>query len=41
MADVVEQGTGYLTDDDRTAIARYIRSLPPVHTEKRKDSPTG
>jgi mono/diheme cytochrome c family protein len=38
MADVVEQGTAYLTDDDRTAIARYIRSLPPVRTEK-EDKP--
>ncbi|MGE5538958.1 MAG: c-type cytochrome [Gemmatimonas sp.] len=38
MADVVEQGTAYLTDDDRKAIARYLKSLPPVHREApRKD----
>jgi mono/diheme cytochrome c family protein len=37
MADVVEQGTAYLTDDDRTAIARYIRSLPPVRTARAKN----
>jgi mono/diheme cytochrome c family protein len=34
MADVVK-GTGALTKADRYAIAVYIKSLPPIHTEPR------
>lgn len=30
MAEVIEHNTGKLTDDDRTAIARYLKSLKPV-----------
>jgi mono/diheme cytochrome c family protein len=30
MADVIEHTTGKLTPEDRTAIAAYLRSLPPV-----------
>jgi mono/diheme cytochrome c family protein len=30
MADVVENGTSHLTDDDRMAIAVYLKSLPPI-----------
>ncbi len=33
MAQVVK-GTGALTKADRHAIAVYIKSLPPIHTEK-------
>jgi len=29
MASVIEQGTGHLSAQDRRAIARYLRSLPP------------
>jgi mono/diheme cytochrome c family protein len=35
MAEVVK-GTGALTDADRHAIAVYIKSLPPIHTERAK-----
>ncbi|MDB5407242.1 MAG: hypothetical protein JWL84_2154 [Rhodospirillales bacterium] len=34
MAEVVK-GTAQLTDDDRTAIATYLKSLPPVSTPKK------
>ena len=34
MAQVVK-GTGALTKADRHAIAVYIKSLPPIHTEKQ------
>jgi len=40
MAQVVK-GTGALTDADRRAIAVYVKSLPPVHTEKRPKKPGG
>lgn len=30
MADVVDNGTSHLTDEDRMAIAHYLKSLPPV-----------
>jgi mono/diheme cytochrome c family protein len=30
MADVVENGTSHLSDDDRMAIAIYLKSLPPI-----------
>jgi mono/diheme cytochrome c family protein len=30
MAEVIEHNTGKLTDEDRTAIARYLKSLKPV-----------
>ena len=29
MSDVVEHSLQYLSDDDITAIARYLKSLPP------------
>ena len=35
MADVVK-GTSTLSDADRHAIALYVKSLPPIHTEKAK-----
>ena len=37
MADVVK-GTGALSDADRRAIAVYVKSLPPIHTEKKPAS---
>ncbi len=37
MADVVK-GTAALSDEDRRAIAVYIKSLPAIHTEKRPES---
>ena len=37
MADVVK-GTAVLSDEDRHAIAVYIKSLPPIHTEKKPES---
>jgi mono/diheme cytochrome c family protein len=30
MSDVIEHGTRYLTDEDRAAIAHYIKSVPPI-----------
>jgi len=30
MAEVIEHNTGKLTDEDLTAIARYLKSLKPV-----------
>jgi mono/diheme cytochrome c family protein len=30
MAEVIDDGTGHLTEDDRRAIAAYILSLPPI-----------
>ena len=36
MADVVEHGTSYLTDEDRAAIARYLKSVPPIRRVLRK-----
>jgi mono/diheme cytochrome c family protein len=38
MAQVVK-GTGELTPADRRAIAVYIKSLPPIHGEKRQKVP--
>lgn len=35
MADVVEHGTSYLSDDDRAAIARYLKSVPPIRRTLR------
>jgi mono/diheme cytochrome c family protein len=37
MAEVVK-GTAALSDEDRHAIAVYIKSLPPIHTEKKPES---
>jgi mono/diheme cytochrome c family protein len=37
MADVVK-GTAALSDEDRHAIAVYIKSLPPIRTEKKPES---
>jgi mono/diheme cytochrome c family protein len=37
MADVVK-GTAALSDDDRHAIAVYIKSLPAIHTVKKPES---
>lgn len=37
MADVVENGTSYLTDDDRMAIAVYLKSLPPIKGVSRPE----
>ena len=34
MAQVVK-GTNALSEADRHAIAVYVKSLPPIHTEKR------
>lgn len=33
MADVIREGTGFLLDEDRVAIARYIYSLEPIEHE--------
>jgi len=33
MAEVVEHGTQHLTDDDLTAVARYLKSLPARQQE--------
>lgn len=30
MVDVVDDGTAHLTDQDRAAIAQYLKSLPPI-----------
>jgi mono/diheme cytochrome c family protein len=30
MTDVVDLGTSYLTDEDRAAIAHYLKSVPPI-----------
>jgi mono/diheme cytochrome c family protein len=35
MADVINQGTTYLTDEDRRAIAVYLMSLEPIRHELR------
>lgn len=35
MAEVVK-GTAALSDADRHAIAAYIKTIPPIHTEKKK-----
>lgn len=35
MADVINQGTAYLTDEDRRAIAVYLMSLEPIRHELR------
>ena len=37
MADVVK-GTAALSDEDRHAIAVYVKSLPAIHTEKKPES---
>jgi mono/diheme cytochrome c family protein len=34
MAEVVK-GTGALSDDDRRAIATYIKSIPPIRSERK------
>ena len=39
MADVIEHTTGKLTPGDRTAIAAYVRSLPPVDRALTPSSP--
>ena len=46
MADVIEQGTRFLTEADRKAIATYVLSLPPVHNpvtraDRRGSKPRG
>lgn len=33
MAEVVQHSTQYMTDDDRAAIAHYLKSLPAVQEE--------
>jgi mono/diheme cytochrome c family protein len=40
MAQVVK-GTSALSETDRHAIAVYVKSLPPIHTEKRPKKPSG
>ncbi|ANY88741.1 MULTISPECIES: cytochrome c [Pseudomonas] len=35
MSDVVEHSMQYMTDADLTAIARYLKSLPPVNPDDR------
>lgn len=37
MSDVVEEGTSFLTDDDRLAIAHYLKSLPPIKGVSRPE----
>jgi mono/diheme cytochrome c family protein len=37
MADVIDQGTGKLTPEDRAAIATYLLSLPPLPAEHKVD----
>ncbi len=39
MAEVIDNGTRHLSEQDRLAIARYILSLPPI--ENSVDAPTG
>lgn len=39
MADVVVHSLQYLTDEDRLAIARYLKSLPAVDTDQRPHQP--
>lgn len=34
MADVIDHSTSHLTEEDRRAIATYLKSLPAVQTEK-------
>ena len=34
MANVIEHNTGRLTQEDRMAIAAYLKSLKPVESEK-------
>lgn len=46
MAEVVDHGTRYLTEEDRLAIATYVLSLPPVQNrvgrgERRPKRPRG
>jgi mono/diheme cytochrome c family protein len=41
MAEVVRQGTSQLTDDDRMAIASYLKSLPPIANPKAKATSAG
>ncbi|MGH6932118.1 MAG: c-type cytochrome [Dongiaceae bacterium] len=36
MGEVINQGTSRLTDDDRAAIAAYLRSLPPIENPDAK-----
>jgi cytochrome c553 len=31
----VVKGTGALSDDDRRAIATYIKSIPPIRSERK------
>jgi mono/diheme cytochrome c family protein len=35
MTDVIQHSTQYMTDEDRTAIAKYIKSLPGMKAEAR------
>ena len=30
MSDVIDHNTAHLTEDDRRAIAKYLKSLPPI-----------
>jgi mono/diheme cytochrome c family protein len=36
MTDVVEHGTSHLSDEDRAAIAHYLKTVPPIHRDLRK-----
>jgi mono/diheme cytochrome c family protein len=38
MTDVVEYSTSYLTDEDRAAIAHYLKSVPPIRRVLRKEN---
>lgn len=37
MAEMIDSGLKYLTDDDRRAIAVYLRSLPPIRNDVGHD----
>ena len=39
MADVVEYGTSYLSDDDRAAMAHYLKSMPPIRRVSSNGGP--
>ncbi len=39
MKDVIEHSTGRMTDDDRSAVAVYLKSLPPTAPAQRPPDP--
>ncbi|MBM3566163.1 MAG: cytochrome c, partial [Alphaproteobacteria bacterium] len=41
MGEVIEHGTGRLSDDDRRAMAAYLKSLTPVANKVRRGAKTG